>query len=237
MTEADNNADDIAMLLPFYANGTLDHADKARVEIALENDASLREELADVKSLSAMVADGGAQWEAERKPADEARLGRLMDRIAAEPKAQTAQQAAPQETQRVIKIERETPGFFASLFQPAWKPAFATMALVAITQGTMLYNGAGPANNRDNGEFITASGPDGTDAALGYRLLLRIAPAATWQQVKAVLAEHELSIVDGPTQDGVITVGTMVELSSAEKQQLTAALKASSAISAVLQAR
>ena len=47
MTEADNNADDIAMLLPFYANGTLDHADKARVKTALKNDASLREELAD----------------------------------------------------------------------------------------------------------------------------------------------------------------------------------------------
>ena len=76
----------------------LDDADKARVEIALKNDASLREELADVKSLSAMVADGGGEWEAARKPADEARLGRLMDRIAAEPKAQAARQAAPQET-------------------------------------------------------------------------------------------------------------------------------------------
>ncbi|MEE9434996.1 MAG: hypothetical protein V3V15_12235 [Sphingorhabdus sp.] len=237
MTDAGSNAKDIALLLPFYANGTLDAADTARVETALENDASLREELADVKSVSAMVTDGGAQWEAARKPADEARLDQLMDRIAAEPKAQVVQQAAPKETQPVIKIQRETPGFFASLFQPAWKPAFAAMALVAVAQGTMLYTGAGPANNRDNDEFITASGPDGTNAAMGYQLLLRIAPAATWRQVEAALAEHELSIVDGPTQDGVITVGTMVELSSAEKQQIAAALKASPAISAVLQAR
>ncbi len=226
MTETE--FEEIALMLPFYANGTLDAAGKARVSEALAQNASLREELEDVKALSNLVEAGGNEWEAAREPADEARLTRLMERVAAEPKAAAETAPAPKKTQRVVKMEPEKPGFFASLFQPAWKPAFAAMALVAVAQGTMLYDNLGPANNRD-GTYQTASGQE----ASGYRLLISIAPGASWSDIQALLSEYELSIVDGPS-DGFIEVATGVDLSKADQRELEAKLKASPAIADVL---
>jgi len=225
--------EEIALMLPFYVNGTLNDVDIARVDNALAAEASLREELEDVKALSGMVTAGAEEWDAQRAPAGEERLSRLMDRIAAEPKQ--AAEAAPAETQRVVKMEPAKPGFFASLFQPAWKPAFAAMALVAVAQGAVLYSDLGPANNND-GEFQTASGPDDSEAAASnFRILLRISPSASWADVQSLLAEHELTIVNGPS-DGVIEVEVGTRLNEAEQEQLANSLKASSAISAVLTA-
>lgn len=230
----DTELEEIALMLPFYANGTLSDADIARVDKALPEHASLREELADINALSGLVKSGGEEWDSKRAPASEERLGRLMDRIAAEPKKAAETANAPKETQRVIKMETAKPGFFASLFQPAWKPAFAAMALVAVAQGVMLYDNLGPANN--DGEFQTASGPDdGEAAASNFRILLRIAPSASWADVQSLLAEYELSIVNGPS-DGVIEVEVGTSLTAAEQTQLANSLKASSAISAVLTA-
>lgn len=230
MTETE--FEELALMLPFYANGTLNADDTARVKDALAKDAALRDELAEVEALSGLVSAGGDDWETARKPADEERLSRLMDRIAAEPKQAAQAAAAPQETQRIVKMEPAKPGFFASLFQPAWKPAFAAMALVAVAQGAVLYDTVGTANN-DN-EFQTASGPDdGTEAAAGFKLLLRVAPSAAWADVEALMAEYELTIVGGPS-DGVIQVEAGVNLTKAEQAELRESLKASSAISSVL---
>lgn len=227
--------EEIALMLPFYVNGTLDDADTARVDAALADSAELREELEDVQALSGLVTAGGEEWDTQRAPASEERLGRLMDRIAAEPKQATETAPAQNETQRVVKMQPAKPGFFASLFQPAWKPAFAAMALVAVAQGVMLYDGLGPANNNE-GEFQTASGPDdASQGASDFRILLRVAPSASWADVESLMAEYELTIVNGPS-DGVIEVEVGTDLTSAEQRQLMNSLKTNSAISAVLTA-
>lgn len=233
MTETE--FEEVALLLPFYVNGSLGDADIARVDTALAQSPELREELADIQALSSLVSAGGQQWEAERVPAGEDRLGRLMDRIAAEPRKTAQTVTAPAEKQHVITAEHRKPGFFASLFQPAWKPAFAAMALVAMAQGVMLYDGLGSPDN-NNGEFQTASGPDNASQAVSdFRVLLRIAPSAPWADVESLLADYELTIINGPS-DGVVEVAAGTDLTVAEQKALMNSLKSSSAISDVLTA-
>ena len=71
---------DIEALLPFYANGWLSPADRARVESALDGSPRLSAELAAVRDLAAAVrADGETM--APTPPASAERLARLLARI------------------------------------------------------------------------------------------------------------------------------------------------------------
>ncbi len=233
MTGTPFDYDEVAMLLPFYANDSLNEADRARVDQALSASAELREELAEITALHSMVQAGGRQWEQERAPASADRLSHLLDQIETE----TPVQAAPARPERrEIGAEKpQKPSFFASLFQPVWKPAFAAMALIALVQGVMLSrsnNIGGP----DQGGFETASGPDDNAPinADQLHLILRFKENASWGEVSYILYQNDFVIEEGPT-DGVIEIVAQGDMSASSKKALIDKLKTSPVLASVME--
>lgn len=221
----------LAALLPFYANGTLGPEDRARVDAALSQSADLREELDEIRAVQALVHDGAADWAAEAPAADEARLDRLLARIEAETPVMAP---APAPAPRRMSTPERRPGFFASLFQPAWKPAFAAMAMVAAVQGVMLYQGAAPGAGGDvAGGYQTASGEDDRHAKPAFTLLVRFGATMSLGECQMLLEQEGLMIVDGPT-DGLFEIAPVEPIDAAAQAALQDRLKEHPLIDAVL---
>jgi anti-sigma factor RsiW len=201
----------IEELLPFYANGRISAADKARVERALASDPELamrleiiREDMAETILLNESL---GA-------PSPRA-LDKLMAGIEAEP------QQAP-------LLARTRGGFLAWLgqflaAQPPRRLAYASaaaLALIAI-QGAALTGFA----LRGGSDFQTASAP-GTQASERY-VLLSFKPEAKAGDIAAFFRRYDASVVDGPRANGSfkVRVGD-ASLTQAQVDAIAARMKA-----------
>lgn len=76
----DRDRPDLALMLPFYANGTLEPEAGAQMEAALARDAELRAELGRVREARALVRRGGAAFGGGGRSATR-RLGALLGRL------------------------------------------------------------------------------------------------------------------------------------------------------------
>jgi anti-sigma factor RsiW len=191
----DDLDDELAMLLPFYANGSLAAADVARVDAGLIQSAALRAELTEINALQSMVREGGERLSngIDLSP----RLDALMARIDAEAPPVTAPQI-------ISRPARQTkPAFLASLFSPRWQPtlAMAAVAVVILQSGTIGYM----ATRDGASDYGTLSGPGAMSAKA--QIIIQIAPDARWTDLEALLAREGLNIVSGPT-DGSLSLST-----------------------------
>lgn len=207
-------------LLPFYANGRIAAADKARIEAALATDAELaarleiiRDDMAETVLLNEHL--GAASPRA---------LETLMAGIEAEPRQMPLLSRAGGGLSQ---------GFFGWLggllaAQPqrrlAYAGAFAValIAIQAVAIGGLALRDAGAG-------FQTASAP-GTRASERY-VLLSFAPDAKAGDIASFFKRFDASVVDGPRANGFfkVRVGD-ASLSSAQVDAIAARMKAESGI-------
>ncbi len=185
-TEQINPQDEIEALLPWYANGTLDAADAARVEAALAKDNELARHLTLVRDeMGEAILDN----QNSGSPSSHV-LDKLMRKIDAE----------PSRSKPLVSGVLDLGGYIASWFQPktlAWATV-AGAAIIALQAGFL-----GDMASRQGAGFQTASSPDAPGAMSGSFLLVGFAPEATSIQISDILARAKATIVDGPKPGGI----------------------------------
>ncbi|MDO8380311.1 anti-sigma factor [Phenylobacterium sp.] len=179
-----------AHLLPFYVNGTLPPADRARVEAALACDPDLRAELEAVSKIAALVREGGADFTGPAEDASPERLKGLLSRIEARDAASPPVQAT---ARRVRRAGTAVGAGRAKTPQALWRRAFAAAAVVAVVQAGVIAYQMSP-----RGDYESLSGPPAPAPVKTPRLLLRLSPDARWGEVQTFLSSHHLTIVGGP---------------------------------------
>jgi hypothetical protein len=196
-----NDSEDIEMLLPWHAAGTLDPRDAKRVEDALQRDPELarrytlvRQELAETIQLNESAGAPSAR-------AMEA-LFRKIDR---EPK----RAARPS-----FAFADRLSGFFASLSPRtlAWSATAAALGLLlqaGLIAGILLNDG------RTNGTYQTATAPGSSD---GSFVLIRFASEAKASEITSFLRDNQLTIAGGPLAGGFYRV--QVSTDKMPKEQL-----------------
>jgi len=190
MTEADRR--DIEALLPWYAAGTLDTQDKARVDAALAVDPALRTLLRLTRDeMSETIVSN----ERTRMPPPRA-LEALFARIDAEP-------ARGKPLSRSLL---DFGGRLADLFTPrtlGWVTTAAAVAIVAqagMLAGTMI-------DHRGGAQYETASSNTGNGPAeTGNFVLVGFQPEATSEMISRLLEDVGGAIVDGPRPGGLYRV-------------------------------
>ncbi|CAH1659820.1 conserved hypothetical protein [Hyphomicrobiales bacterium] len=193
----------IEALLPWYAAGTLDAAETAAVEKALATDAGLRAQLALIREDQAEVIHA-----AESITAPSTRMaGKLFAAIDAEP----TPAAARQPTRQSPWLDQL--GIWLGALTPR-KLAFAALsaaALVALQAGVVA---ALMAARTPGATYEVASGP-GSTVAGGNSVLVAFEPTARLDQITALLAELNASIVEGPRAGGLFRLRFTVSGDSA----------------------
>lgn len=200
-------------LLPFYANGRISAADRARVEAALRSDAELAQRLEIIRE---DMAEAILLNESLGGPSPRA-LDKLMAAIDVEPQP------------RAI-LARAKGGVMALLgnwlaAQPPRRLAYASaaaLALIAI-QGAAL---TGYVLQREGtGGFETASVP-GVTASDRY-VLLSFAPDAKAGDIAGFFKRYDASVVDGPRANGFFKVRVGgASLTPAQVDAIAARMKA-----------
>lgn len=193
-------SDDVESLLPWYVNGTLAAADRARVERELERDASLRAALAFWRQTAQ------SQHASAMPAAEDVGLARTLARIRAE-----SAPAAP-------RLAQPAPSLWQRLFGGTWlKPAFAAaLAVIVVQSGLLLapermqYRGAAPADTPS------------TDAMLAARVTLRVVfdPSVTEGQLRITLAAANAWLVGGPGDAGEYWLSVAPEQAEAALETL-----------------
>jgi len=171
---------DLLQLLPWYANGTLNDADRARVDAWLRTDPAAAAELAWLVSLQQRVQADAPEV------SDEIGLARTLQRIRTESRP-AARRATPSFTERLR----------AWFDQFSLSPAFAMAALVVVVQaGVILKLSTG---ERDYEEVRAVAG-----AAVRDGQLLRVAfrPDARESEIRLLLVAVQGNIESGPGQLG-----------------------------------
>ncbi|HEV7258097.1 MAG TPA: hypothetical protein VGN82_09960 [Bosea sp. (in: a-proteobacteria)] len=217
MTDAiatDPKRAELELLLPFYANGRISAADKARIEAALATDPELAQRLDIIRD---DMAETTLFNESLGAPSPRA-LDRLMAGMEAEPR-------------KVGLLAAAKGGFMSRLgnllaSQPprrlAWAGA-AACALIAI-QGAALTSIA----LRDRTGFETASAP--SQSSERY-VLLSFATDARAGDIASFFKRFDASVVDGPRANGYfkVRVGD-ASLTQAQLDAIAARMKAEAAI-------
>lgn len=182
---------DVELMLPWHAAGTLSQRDAQRVEAALANDPELasryetvREELGQTIQLNESLGAPSARA-----------MAALFAKIDAEPVRK------PALTYNLGARMRE---FFSSL-SPRTLAWSATAAAVAIMLQAAVIGGIVIKDRAGNGSYETASVP-ATASGDGAYALMRFQPQATSADVTKFLEANKLSLAGGPATGGLYRV-------------------------------
>lgn len=213
---ADPKRAELEALLPFYANGRISAADKARLEAALAGDPELARRLDIVRE---DMAETVLFNESLGAPSPRV-LDKLMAGIEAEPRQ------APLLARARGGVLAWVGGWLAA--QPPRRLAYASaaaLALIAI-QGAAI---TGLALRGGSDGFETASAP-GMRPSERY-VLLSFTPDARAGDIAAFFRRHDAAVVDGPRANGAfkVRVGD-ASLSPAQVDAIAARMKAEGAI-------
>jgi len=186
MNDKPDDNDEVALLLPWYANGRLSEADRRRVELYLKEHPEERahlsvieEELAETERLNrALPGHSGmddilAGIRGDRRPvaSTESGLARLLAKLG---------------------------GWLADFSAPVRGAAIAALlVLLAIQAGTI----GALLRTPQEPEFRTAAGE--TVATARPALLVMFAPDASASDITALIETIEAQIVDGPRAGGI----------------------------------
>ena len=202
--EADALPEDVELLLPWHAAGTLSRRDAARVEQALANDNELasryemvREELGEAIRLNETLGAPSARA-----------MQDLFAKIDAEPARQP-------------KVSFNLGAWltdFVTSFQPRTLAYGATAAALAIVLQAGILAGVFV---KDGGVgYQTVSLPDRTD---GTFVAVRFKPEATAAEITKFLADNKAVVVGGPIAGGLFKL--RVSDGAMSERELSAALK------------
>lgn len=188
--ETDPKRREVEELLPFYANGRISAADRARVEAALANDAELAARLEIVRE---DMAETAILNEALGAPSP-----RVLDRLMAGIEAGPPQQ--PLLTRAGTGLTAWLAGLLAA--QPPRRVSYAVLAACAVIllQAVVI----GGLAVRSPGGFETASAP-GARPSERY-VLLGFAPGARAGDIADFFRRFGASVVDGPRANGAFKV-------------------------------
>ncbi|MBN8533188.1 MAG: hypothetical protein J0L51_03770 [Rhizobiales bacterium] len=219
LNEADREIED---LLPFYHNGRISAADRARVEIALGTNAELRRRLDLIaeESEAAIVLN-----EAAGAPSPRA-LDALMAKIEAEPK-RIAQQVGAVRRGLMERLG----GLIAALSPKTLAYASAAAIAVIAAQGVVL-TGVVPGSGPGSQNYQTASAPAASD---GTFVLISFAPEAKAVAIADLLKSVGASIVEGPRASGLyrVRIGDKA-LPRPESERIVARLQAAKDVVALV---
>lgn len=201
---APENSEDVELLLPWYAAGTLSRRDAARVESALANDAELarrfemvREELGEtIRSNESLGAPSARA------------MKQLFEKIDAEP----VRHAAPS-----ISLMTRISEFVAS-FSPrtlAYAGGVAVLALV-LQAGVI----GGLIGERSGTSPQLASADRAAPVSQGVEALVQFAPQASAAEIAAFLEANKATIVGGPAAGNF-----RIRVASATKDQTAEIVK------------
>lgn len=198
--------EEIELLLPWYAAGTLEADETARVDAYLEAHPELKDHLAVVHE--EMDETIGVN-EALGSPSPGA-IDRLMEQVAAEsPAAFRTANASGGLMQGILD-------WFADM-SPRAVAMGATLAVAvifaqAVTLGVVMQGGS---------KFEVANDGTGTHMVVGTAAIVGFAEGATMDEVGAFLTTFGASIIDGPKAGGLYTVRLTEEvLEAAERDTL-----------------
>jgi len=190
----------LSELLPWYANGTLPDADRARVDEMLRSDPLAAGELAWLQSLQQKVQADVPEV------SDEVGLERTMRRIHAEAAAEeaaisraaAAQAASAPQAQRARPrvpslTEREREWFDGMRLSPA----FAMAALVIVVQAGVIFNLAGSDNEYEQIRSLPGAAEQG-----GQLFRIAFKPEASESDIRMLLVGVQGNIESGPGQLG-----------------------------------
>ena len=183
--------DDLNALLPFYANGTLEGAERAAVEAALVEDADLRAELAALQA----IRDTMQSQEAE-SPGDLG-LARLMRDVEAETRTDMAPPAA---NDNVVPLARLR----------LWQVAAALVLALGLGFNMLPDAGRAPGPENAMSEDPAAAEPGFSLASGGAAdFTVIFAPDATEAAIRALLLEAGVEIIGGPSALGLYGLGLL----------------------------
>lgn len=183
-------------LLPWYVNGTLVDGERELVRRELLSSLTCRKEFGRLRSLhQTMQRDDGETVATERA------FERLMARI---------EDCAIERPERRQNLRRPV----------AW-PYFAQAALLlGLVSGIVWWQF--PAPPAETPTYGTLSEPEPVGAGV-TRLRVVFAPGMSDAALREMLVEYRLTIIDGPTRDGLYT---LMPVESADTRKIVEALKA-----------
>ena len=195
--------DEIETLLPWYATGRLDSDDADRVAAGLERYPDLRARLERIHAERERSAESNV---AIVVPPQDAAADRLIADVRRRRRA-----AQPVNGNGLLSLLR---GAFASPVAMRW--AMAAAVLVVVAQTAVIVSLVATS---DVGEYRAATGQPAA-VAPGSVVLVRFSGTATAPAIADLLAEHDMTIVDGPRADGFFTVRIgSATMSDADRQR------------------
>ena len=187
-TLSDKDRAELSLLLPWYANGTLDTEDSVRVEQALAEDDALAREFDLILEDQAAMIDVVSEEEVPSSISERFKAA-LQAEIDAPP-------VRPDETSGHGVVSR-----MMSLLFPAQPRAYAAVAAMIAILLPVVALVSFEAGNQNTAQYQTASGEDPV-VGDGVRMLVKFNADVSWTQVDAFLKENAGQIVKGPTPDG-----------------------------------
>lgn len=198
--------EEIELLLPWYAAGTLEPDETARVDAYLEAHPEVKDHL----ELVHEEMDGTIGVNEALGSPSAGAIDRLMDLVAAEsPAAFRSAHASGGLMQSILD-------WFADM-SPRAVAMGATLAVAvivaqAVTLGVVM---------KDGSKFEVANDGTGTHMVTGTAAIVGFAEGATMDEVGAFLTAFGASIIDGPKAGGLYTVRLAEEaLATAERDAL-----------------
>lgn len=181
--------EELELLLPWYVNGTLDAAQRQRIDEALAHDERLRRALALAREDQEAVVAAHEMI----APPSTAPLDRIMAEVAATGRAK----------QHALKLSlvEAFKGFLVSLSPRTLAAVAAAVALVVVLQTTVIgiIGLKGPKTE-------LASVETGGEVEGGARFIVGFAPGATAGEITALLDRLGLKLVEGPRAGGLYGV-------------------------------
>lgn len=184
--------EDIELLLPWYAAGTLEPDELKRVEAYLRDHPELEEHLTVVRE---ELEETVTVNEAIGAPSAGA-MDRLMAQI-------------EQESPQAFRKSASAGGFLQGVFDwfdgltPRAAAFGAALAIAVICAQAVTL---GVVTSGSGGKIETATGPGQEQVLTGTFALIGFAPTASMGEVNALLAQEGAAIVDGPRPGGVYRV-------------------------------
>jgi anti-sigma factor RsiW len=215
-----DDPDAVALLLPFYVNGSLGAAESAAVTAALAQSSELRAELAAISRLAHTIKTGGKAMTMQDETEDK-RLQAVLGRIDDAPTPAAA--PAPQSLSGLLGFlnpRRWHPAVSLSLVMAVGGQA-AVIGNLAVTVGSSGAQIASLTQQVGSLQYALASGPEAVHKG---SLVVQLRPDAGWAAVEALFGKEGLIIVGGPS-DGSLTLSS--DAKGAALDALVARLRAS----------
>ena len=204
-TLSDKDRAELSLLLPWYANGTLDTEDSVRVEQALAEDDALAREFDLILEDQAAIVDLVSEEDVPSSISERFKAA-LEAEIDAPPVRQN-------ETTGHGVVSR-----MMSLLFPAQPRAYAAVAAMIAILLPVVALVSFEAGNQNTAQYQTASGEDPV-VSDGVRMLVKFNAEVSWTQVDAFLKENAGQIVKGPTPDGFYELEFAAGTDAAEEME------------------